>query len=70
MNEVLRNRYETLKNRQKYFVLEYDELKEAIKNQNDVENRVEYCFESQFDMDYPTEVWCQQFEKMKNGAII
>ena len=70
MNEVLRNRYETLKNRQKYFVLEYDELKEAIKNQNDVENRVEYCFESQFDMDYPTDVWCEQFASAKYNSII
>lgn len=70
MNEVLRNRYEILKNRQKYFVLEYDELEEAIKKQKGAENRVEYCFESQFDMDYPTDVWCEQFESATYDSTI
>lgn len=61
MNELLRERYEKLKIRQKCFLLDYEELEEIADKPTDDNKENEYCFESQFDMNYPTDIWCEQF---------
>lgn len=70
MNELLRERYDELKNRQKYFMVDYEELGEMTDKQVSDNNENEYCFESQFDMDYPTDVWCEQFVNARYDSPI
>lgn len=68
MNELLYGRYEKLKNRQKYFLVDYDELKDIVNESIGDENN--FCFESQIDMDYPTDVWCEQFAETRYDSAI
>lgn len=70
MNELLWERYEKLKDRQKYFLTDYKELEEIANKQAENNKENEYCFESQFDMDYPTDVWCEQFENTRYDSPI
>lgn len=69
MNELLHERYENLKKRQKYFMVDYEELEASINNDEE-KKEAEYKFESQYDMEYPTDIWCEQFESTKYDSII
>lgn len=70
MNELLRERYEKLKNRQKYFVIDYNELEDVADKSISYNKGNEYLFESQFDMDYPTDIWCEQFVNARYDSPI
>lgn len=69
MNELLHERYENLKKRQKYFMVDYEELEDSI-NSGEQKKETEYCTESKYDMEYPTEVWCEQFATVGYDLII
>lgn len=69
MNELLHERYENLKKRQKYFMVDYEELEDSI-NSGEQKKETEYCTESKYDMEYPTEVWCEQFADVGYDLII
>lgn len=69
MNELLHERYENLKKRQKYFIVDYEELEDSI-NSGEQKKGTEYCTESKYDMEYPTEVWCEQFATVGYDLII
>lgn len=69
MNELLHERYENLKKRQKYFMVDYEELEDSI-NSGEQKEETEYCTESKYDMEYPAEVWCEQFTTVGYDLII
>ena len=69
MNELLHERYESLKKRQKYFMVDYEELEDSI-NSGEQKKETEYCTESKYDMEYPAEVWCEQFTTVGYDLII
>lgn len=69
MNELLHERYENLKKRQKYFMVDYEELEDSI-NSGEQKKETEYCTESKYDMEYPAEVWCEQFTTVGYDLII
>lgn len=69
MNELLHERYESLKKRQKYFMVDYKELEDSI-NSGEQKKETEYCTESKYDMEYPAEVWCEQFTTVGYDLII
>ena len=69
MNELLHERYENLKKRQKYFMVDYEELEDSI-NSGEQKKETEYCTESKYDMEYPAEVWCEQFTTVGSDLII
>lgn len=69
MSELLHERYENLKKRQKYFMVDYEELEDSI-NSGEQKKETEYCTESKYDMEYPAEVWCEQFATVGYDLII
>ena len=70
VEELLFNRFDVLKKRQKYFLIEEDELADIVESGELPGETQEFCFESRYDMNYPTDVWCQQFDAAGYDPII
>lgn len=70
MKEQIFERYKRISSNQKQFLVDEGEFLEAIAQKNYYNPHKEYLYGSRIDMDYPTDVWCQQFEKSLYNAII
>ena len=70
MEELLFKRFDILKKRQKYFLIEEDELADVVESGDFSGETQEFCFESRYDMNYPTDVWCQQFDAAGYNSVI
>lgn len=70
VEELLYKRFNTLKTRQKYFLIEEDELTDVVELGKLPGETQEFCFESRYDMNYPTDVWCQQFDDGGYNSVI
>lgn len=70
VEELLFNRFDVLKKRQKYFLIEEDELADIVESGELPGETQEFCFESRYDMNYPTDVWCQQFDDGGYNSVI
>lgn len=70
MEAQIYSRYKKISSNQKRFLVDESEFLEAVEPKRYYESNEEYIFGSRVNMDYPTDVWCQQFEKVSHNAII
>ena len=70
MEAQIYSRYKKISGNQKRFLVDESEFLEAVEQKRYYESNEEYIFGSKVNMDYPTDVWCQQFEKVSHNAII